>query len=634
MRDLVPAVAHHVLFTFFTRRLHRSAPPGPGALTGQHAKTHARARRDTRCPRPYPARAAACPVVFAQDQCTPRAIRVVIASCRSPRATRAGIGAQHTHPRPAAPTHSTFPPAALHPPCSFPACRLLPTARTLAAREPLVVAVTDLTDLTDSATWHATATQRTQTGIREDCLSSRHTARNTVFLYGSIVALPLHPTASVENADWSTVQKCIVAVDHNRPRIPPFHRVRPALCISAGETPSVQARARHWTPFTRRGEVSPRCGGASRTGSRTCPVAPAPRRAAVAQGWRPRAPLGVHPPDARRARRLHPSLDLHLTACLLPGHFDWRHGYMGHRARSSARGQRRRTTSPLRASPTAPPASHRHLLRIIFAPSYNTPVAGLTDNTSLRATVSATHHGLAHSAEDHFGSHEYFNNVPGGGTHSAGPRRSWRDLDGRGGGCDGGCGGGHGGTSTDVAVDVAVDLALGAEEPHLPGARNGHLASCVHRTRRLPLYPSQSPLQHSAACWRASGMSWALLFRRHGRCLGIVLTLLPPYPWPHDEHKLAVDSAHWHSKRRHHAARDRVDRQLLQIGNAARIGELEASGGLDHANEARDAAVQQADLASQPHRVSSVNEQYPELDRFKGCWATRITKSYWDNRKT
>ncbi|KAJ7191326.1 hypothetical protein GGX14DRAFT_579052 [Mycena pura] len=60
----------------------------------------------------------------------PRAIRVVIASHRSPPATRAVIGAQRTHPRPA----STHPlPAALHPPSSFPACRVLPTARTLLA---------------------------------------------------------------------------------------------------------------------------------------------------------------------------------------------------------------------------------------------------------------------------------------------------------------------------------------------------------------------------------------------------------------------------------------------------------------------------------------------------------------------
>ncbi|KAJ7217803.1 hypothetical protein GGX14DRAFT_561167 [Mycena pura] len=55
-----------------------------------------------------------------------------IASRRSPRATRAGIGAQHTHPRPAASTHSTSPPAALYSPCSFPA-RSLPIARTLVA---------------------------------------------------------------------------------------------------------------------------------------------------------------------------------------------------------------------------------------------------------------------------------------------------------------------------------------------------------------------------------------------------------------------------------------------------------------------------------------------------------------------
>ncbi|KAJ7199482.1 hypothetical protein GGX14DRAFT_572863 [Mycena pura] len=102
-------------------------------------------------------------------------------------------------------------------------------------------------------------------------------------------------------------------------------------------------------------------------------------------------------------------------------------------ARSSTPRRKQHTTSLLQVSPTAQPASHRHpasSLRILSALSYN---------ASLRATVSATHHGQAHSAEDHFRSHEYLKNVttvPGSG-HAA------RELDRRGGGL-GGRGGGLG----------------------------------------------------------------------------------------------------------------------------------------------------------------------------------------------
>ncbi|KAJ7229955.1 hypothetical protein GGX14DRAFT_581656 [Mycena pura] len=118
--------------------LYTSPPPlRPGALTGQHAKTRfvqaATAGARTRTLQEPPP-AACCLRCDAQDNARrpPCAIHGVIAS-RSPPASRAGIGAQRTRPRLAAPTHCAFPPAALHPPCSFSACRALPTVCTLLA---------------------------------------------------------------------------------------------------------------------------------------------------------------------------------------------------------------------------------------------------------------------------------------------------------------------------------------------------------------------------------------------------------------------------------------------------------------------------------------------------------------------
>ncbi|KAJ7191255.1 hypothetical protein GGX14DRAFT_600968 [Mycena pura] len=100
------------------------------------ARRHAscKPRRPLPAPVPYKSRRPS-PVVYAQDndRRPPCAIHGVIASRCSPPAMRAGIGAQRTRPRPAAPTHCAFPPAALHPPCPFPACRALPTACTLLA---------------------------------------------------------------------------------------------------------------------------------------------------------------------------------------------------------------------------------------------------------------------------------------------------------------------------------------------------------------------------------------------------------------------------------------------------------------------------------------------------------------------
>ncbi|KAJ7214506.1 hypothetical protein GGX14DRAFT_611024 [Mycena pura] len=87
-----------------------------------------RASHDGRCPHPYPTRAAARRLLS-----THKTMLIARRSRRSPPATRTGIGAQRKRPRPAAPTHCAFPPAALHPPCSFPACRGLPTACTLLA---------------------------------------------------------------------------------------------------------------------------------------------------------------------------------------------------------------------------------------------------------------------------------------------------------------------------------------------------------------------------------------------------------------------------------------------------------------------------------------------------------------------